>query len=257
MSNILKEFVKQVILEDLPPTETQKSKIWFHGCPKTEFANSIIRDGFLEHNLQRSQYKSQIDEPRKGMVYITDILDVAIAYATDDSGDPTEPTGYIFIIRGKDLEDVEPDEDNISSFLWNFFNGYPIPEQNWLEEDVRNIVLKYFDVIFPDKKIFNYSLRTDDFVNKEQLENANHHEFFRLTKYKYMVIAKLLLDEFSKNPGKMQEIIDLLKNDDRLAHRGKIYPIACYSFSKSERFDRHITFEQFKNYAKLEWTKNE
>lgn len=257
MNKLLKEFIKQIILEDLPPTETQKSKLWFHGCPKTEFANSIIRNGFLEQNIERSQYKSQIDEPRKGMVYITDVLEIAIGYAKEDSGDPTEPIGYIFVIRGEDLQDVEPDEDIVSTFLWSFFNGYPIPEQNWLEEDIRNIVLKYFNVVYPDGKIYNHSLKTDKFINKEQIAEANHEELFRLTRYKYAIITKLLLDEFSKNPEKMRKLIDLLKNVNKLAHRGIIYPIACYSFKKSNIFIKDVTFEQFKNYAKLEWTKNE
>jgi len=80
MSKLLKEFIKQVILEDIPPKEEHVKIEWYHGCPNYNFAQEIMKSGYLESNIERSTYQGDAEEPRKNKDYITQNLNTALSY---------------------------------------------------------------------------------------------------------------------------------------------------------------------------------
>jgi hypothetical protein len=89
---------------------------------------TIRRDGLKG---QETQGRGQL-APVAGRVYLTPHIKYAIIYALggDFSGamieakDYSDPYGYVFVVKGSDLVDVQPDEDSVGEWLAD--NAAPI-----------------------------------------------------------------------------------------------------------------------------------
>lgn len=112
------------------------SKKYFHGCSVESSAKKIMTEGLVPGNIVGSRAKGFL-EPMAGKVYLTPSLGYAAIYALgagmvgiDLSSDHGRELvnrggsiGYIFVVNGSDLSDVEPDEDFVGEAIARGLNG--------------------------------------------------------------------------------------------------------------------------------------
>lgn len=112
-------------LTEAPPTDALKTVRLYHGTQRTSAAESILRTGLRPG--MRTTYKGDL-RPAAGKVYLTPDLYLAMSHAlgsrwktkTSNTFDDDHQYGYIFVVNGSDLTDVDPDEDAIGEFLWMY-----------------------------------------------------------------------------------------------------------------------------------------
>ena len=113
------------------PTEEIKNSIFYHGTPTKERADKIWKQG-LKANLSDIP-KHWIAHPMPDHVYVSRYLGEALIYALGQeqgakswlSGRKLSSRyiekygqfGYILVIKGNQLQDIHPDEDQISETL--------------------------------------------------------------------------------------------------------------------------------------------
>ena len=107
-----------------PVREVDRSKTYYHGTPRASSAQAILRDGVIK---PPDVVSKAFLAPVKGRVYMTPTLSYAAIYAmggamAGHTWPPehikAEPLGYLFSIAGKDLLDIQPDEDSIGELLF-------------------------------------------------------------------------------------------------------------------------------------------
>ena len=128
----LREYIRQVLAEAV---DTQ-SKVYYHGTPSKEAAESILRSGIQPPDLSSRQGALT---PVQGKVYITPDISYAQMYAIggDLAGNDASRMvenygqfGYMFVIDGDKLGDIQPDEDSVGEMIHN-------EEVSWLDDMAR------------------------------------------------------------------------------------------------------------------------
>lgn len=129
----MKAYFKHVLAEMAVPRESDLAKTYYHGTYKVKDASDILKNGIKAPDLTGRNEKLT---PRKGKVYITSHLRTAQIYAIggDVAGSDSPyaipndihyaPFGFLFVIDGKDLKDIEPDEDNVGELIWQIQLDY-------------------------------------------------------------------------------------------------------------------------------------
>jgi len=107
------------------PRDIDFNKIYYHGTSDKKSAEGIFQNGIQPPDLTTRKKTKGI--PVKGKVYLTPDLKYAIIYAlggdmaSHDMSDwdeiKIEPYGYVFVIDGKQLKDIQPDEDGVGEIL--------------------------------------------------------------------------------------------------------------------------------------------
>ena len=103
--------------------EYNSDKVFYHGTSSTESAQSIIEKGLTPPNLEN---RKDFLTPVAGRVYLSQNIGYALIYAL--GGDMAGHTlsqkwidesryGYIFIVEGKEIQDIQPDEDEIGRLI--------------------------------------------------------------------------------------------------------------------------------------------
>lgn len=102
-----------------------KDKTYYHGFGLKGNLESIIKDGLKAPELKPGRGNALT--PVRGKVYITPELKYAIIYCIGgdmlgiklrDSEIEKTPKGYLCIISGKKLLDIQPDEDSIGEMIY-------------------------------------------------------------------------------------------------------------------------------------------
>ena len=115
-----------LFLEMAEPREKHRRTTYYHGTPKTLSARGILRSGIKPPDLSARTGSLRLLRPRDGKVYLTDQLRYAVIYAIGadafgvklpDSIIKDEPFGYVFLVPGSELKNIEPDEDSIGELL--------------------------------------------------------------------------------------------------------------------------------------------
>lgn len=107
------------------PREIDYQKTYYHGTSKEEAAQSILSDGGIKP--PEVGLKKNMLTPVKGKAYLTSDISYAIVYgfgglwSTFDEV-PKEKLeegehGYVFIIPGTELKDIQPDEDAVGEMV--------------------------------------------------------------------------------------------------------------------------------------------
>lgn len=117
------------LIEATPSTALQAQR-FYHGTQSKKAADNIMRVGL--HPGMKTSYKGDL-RPAQDRVYLTTDLYVALVHALGphyrtkmaNTFPPDLANGYIFVVYGKDLIDVDPDEDEIGHFLWMYSGGRP------------------------------------------------------------------------------------------------------------------------------------
>jgi len=117
---------KQYIHEMAMPRELDLKKTYYHGTSKDKFGEGILKKGINPPDLTTKK-KNNLT-PVEGMVYITPNLEYALIYALganmigskslpDFMTKKGEENMYLFVIDGKQLKDIQPDEDSIGEMI--------------------------------------------------------------------------------------------------------------------------------------------
>jgi len=113
-------------IDEAAPTDNIRGTVFYHGTPKAAAAKAIMKQGLKGADIQGKGKMA----PVAGRVYMTNQLRYAITYAM--GGDymghklsdhfaekhAAEPYGYLFVLDGSSLEDVQPDEDSVGEFFY-------------------------------------------------------------------------------------------------------------------------------------------
>lgn len=117
------------LFEMATPTKDHRSKIYYHGTASEDAGLSILKTGIQPGDIvmQRKSVKGPSLEPVKGKVYVTPELKYAQIYALggDVAGSLMRQRGYgyLFVIDGSELSDIQPDEDSIGEMIYYAFKG--------------------------------------------------------------------------------------------------------------------------------------
>jgi len=80
-----------------------RETVWYHGTPSLRSAQQIIKNGIVPLTGKRRSDKTGEPPSRRGRVYLTSDVSTAAGYAG--------PSGYVFVVPGSNLVEIEPDED--------------------------------------------------------------------------------------------------------------------------------------------------
>ena len=115
------------------PRKVDFSKIYYHGTKTDNAAKGILKKGIQPPDVV---FKQQLS-PVKGKVYLTSNLKYALLYAIGANMigkelpssfiKPGTEYAYLFVISGKELKDIQPDEDFIGEMIWKVSFGKPHP----------------------------------------------------------------------------------------------------------------------------------
>ena len=106
------------LLEATPPSQV-RSRDYYHGTTSGIAAEQIIEEGIVPGNMQLDT-TGQLT-PVSGKVYLTPDIGYAQMYAIGGNyaGEPRPRPGrfgWLFVVSGADLVDVQPDEDEVGQF---------------------------------------------------------------------------------------------------------------------------------------------
>lgn len=138
------------------PRKSDLAKTYYHGTDTISKAKGILKNGIWPGVIDLETYSGGIEHsltPRENKVYITPELKYAVVYALGanvigvEYKIQKEKEGFLFVIDGKKLKDIEPDEDSIGEMI---YNKKPL----WLY----NLAKKEYASDFP----YAYGLGADD-----------------------------------------------------------------------------------------------
>ena len=218
--SLLREYIRELLSEMAAPRQSDLEQVYYHGTPKEENAKSIMATGINAPDLStRSGYL----KPVEGKVYITPKISYASIYAIGGSMAGHKVSdwmikdygqyGYVFVIDGQQLKDIQPDEDSIGEMISN-------GEADWLDDLARD-ALEYED--YDDEgQDLGYNGLYDAVMGGEYDAWAS--------------AGKIVLD--SMTDEQKLELIDL---GAHVAHTGNLMP------KETWRFDRNLTVELAKD----------
>jgi hypothetical protein len=221
------------------PTETMRQQRYYHGVGSTTAAESIIQEGLKGQETQRKSLAA----PIKGRVYMSASLRYAIIYALGGNYDHAmleseqkmadgmiDPFGYVFVIEGKDLVDVQPDEDSVGEFLSH--NSKPVQEP-WLsrtgqpltQADGQPIMrtLRYRCAITDDKVGASIWYYIEDHLTDNQKKRILDGEVSYMAAGGKRVLKAM--------PDWMK--VELINRGAHVAHGGAIRPSECWKIQKN------------------------
>ena len=205
---ITRRQLRRLIREAIDPRN-----VYYHGTPSKEAAESILRSGIQPPDLSSRQGALT---PVQGKVYITPDISYAQIYAIGGHLAGSDASrmiqnygqfGYLFVIDGDKIGDVQPDEDSVGEMIHN-------EEFSWLSDMAR------------------YYLEEEPYDDEGQdLGYYNLYDAVMGGEYDAWATAgKFLLDEMSDN--EKQKLIDA---GAHIANTGVLIP------SKAYRIDRGLT----------------
>jgi len=207
----LNEVFEEHYLEEMAlPQDFHRSKTYYHGTSKAISAKGIFEKGIQPPDLTNRKGKLK---PVEGKVYITHSLEMGIIYALGASmlgydmtsflKNDEDRYGYLFVIDGNQLKDIQPDEDNVGEFIYKCYKnpGYKLTNN-----------LLWLDYLAITK------------LTPNQLQRVKHGE------YNDWAMAGKKLMKFMTDDQKIQ-LIDLGAN---IAHHGAIIPKEVWKFDKKD-----------------------
>lgn len=196
---------EELISEMAKPSGSLLKKIFYHGTSKMDAAENILKQGYLKP--RDIEWEEESLTPVAGKVYLTEDVRYATIYAIggDVMGSktyqPTSEKGYIFSVKGKELKDIQPDEDSVGRMIHN-------REPEWLYDRAEEILNDYPEWELPE------DLQEElEYLGFTFLEAVMEGEYIA-----WAVAGKILLEELDDG-----EILELVKIDgNAIAHTGKI-----------------------------------
>lgn len=210
------------ISEMAAPTDAMRGRVFYHGTSDTKSAKSILQGGLKG---AETQGKGQL-APVAGKVYMTGNLSYAIMYALGgnfthammERKDFSDPYGYLFVIKGSDLIDVQPDEDSVGEYLHQ--HAKVIGGSSRYAHDTN----------------YDFDPSTGDQMDARIWHNLRHsvtdHQFKKIMRGEYAYYASGGKRALSKMPDWMK--IELINRGAHIAHGGSIKPSECWKIKKTD-----------------------
>ncbi len=222
-----------------PPTDDLCARTWYHGVSREEWARGVLTKGLLplDVTLVKKLPPRGATTPVQGRVYITDRIAYAQIYAIGGNYAGTSASaehlrghydkpglryGYVFAFDGKDLCDVEPDEDVV---------GYAVYQAHRLVERGHDI-LQHLEVSdWPDVPRF---LASDPALAYDLLGHATRHvtehQFKGLKRGDYRYWASAGKRLIPKLPVEWR--LRLIRWGGNVAHGTPLHPRAAWRIDK-------------------------
>ena len=220
---LLREYIRELLSEMAAPRQSDLEQVYYHGTPKEANAKSIMANGIKVPDLST---RSGNLKPVEGKVYITPKISYASIYAIGGSIAGSKASewmlkdygqyGYLFVIDGQQLKDIQPDEDSIGEMI---FNGVETQE-DWLDDLARD-ELQYEDYDDDDQDL-GYNSLYDAVMGGEYDAWA--------------AAGKIVLGSMTD-----EEKLELIDLGAHIAHTGNLMP------KETWRFDRNLTVELAKD----------
>lgn len=233
------------IAEMALPTETLKANRYYHGTINSRSAQSIMQHGLQGRDDPGKGHLS----PVKGMVYLASDISYAIIYAlggdyrgsmveseADESGRHRsnlgkDPFGYVFVVDGKDLADIQPDEDSVGEFLMD--NSKPI-QQPWKQPD-GTLATSPTGEQYMRTVGWKCGVDESDSEGRQIYDYLKHsvtpNQFSKIVQGEYMYFAAGGKRALKNMQDWMK--IELINRGAHLAHKGTIIPSECWRIEKS------------------------
>lgn len=226
------------LLEMAQPSQIVKEKTYYHGTKFFASAQSILKNGIHPPDLSK---RSGYLKPVEGKVYITDDIGYAIMYAIGGNFAGTdhfqrsdyfweqmpEKYGYLFVIDGVQLVDVQPDEDSVGEFLRLVLLNDPNAKNHYKLEGINNAFKKALD----DQKLVQtvFGLANTHLANST-LKRVKDGEYIY-----YAKSGKVLLKRLSDS-----DKLKMVEYGFHVAHGGAIFPKQAWRLSlrKVEELNR-------------------
>jgi len=240
------------LLEMAAPKSSHKGLMYYHGTAKTSSAKGILRSGIKPPDLSVAHRSDRLDgkggplRPRDGKVYLTNQLRYAIVYAIGadmlgqqlpDQFIGKEPYGYVFLVPGKELKDIEPDEDSIGELLSAQLRG-DTNDFGWLK-DIAHKILRRRDFMdeYPDELVGYDSIL-------DAVEDGDY--------VSWAIIGRAIVDNLED-----WMVYDILKSGGihvasgiHVANKGKVVPSECWQLDKRKTQELRKDGSNFYDIAK-------
>lgn len=213
------------IVGEAAPTDDMRGRRYYHGTARSDAAESIMRTGIQPGAIQ--QGRGRLD-PVAGKVYVTPSIEYACIYALGGVGmgvkmsdgwiNKNGPYGYVFVIDGNDLGDVQPDEDSIGDWLMkNTVDGWDNSTKPW-----RRL-----------PRVFKPSGEEDD-----RKREVWHNIRYSFTDKQFAdAVEGLIAAQAAGGKRALKRLsdrdkLDLIRWGAHIAHHGPIKPIECWRIDK-------------------------
>jgi hypothetical protein len=147
------------LVEMAAATPAMTSGVYYHGCSVEALSQQVIDQGLRPQDLTTKYGKKGMLRPVEGRVYLAQDIAYALVYAIGgdmaghDGGEWMERQiakdgqyGYVFVIPGSELGDVQPDEDWVGGFIskhtkttWEGPHGRMRPRQEYVSDGVDDV----------------------------------------------------------------------------------------------------------------------
>lgn len=210
--------IKKIIIKEVDAIKFQKSKIYYHGTDSEEAAHGIIKDKLIKP--PEIDPNTNAVHAAEGRVYLTLYIGTAARFAFSTETAPGEKFklnkyniggqfGYIFEVEGKELSDIQPDEDDIGGILSDLYNGTnytgitsDVP--NWAKESLINLA--------------------ENNLTKSKIDDLKSIDYFLINVFMY---GSKLVDEMSDELK-----LTIIDAGAHIANKGAVKPRAYYKFDK-------------------------
>ena len=144
--------INELLSEMAAPSANILAKTYYHGTHDHAAAENILTNGIQPPDLS---LRKGLLKPVVGKVYCTDKLGYAQIYAIggDIAGSDVDirryinKHGYIFVIPGSGLKDVQPDEDSIGSFLHDILRYKNNRDMNEMSNRGRKLAIAHPEIV--------------------------------------------------------------------------------------------------------------
>jgi hypothetical protein len=215
-----------LILSDVPIPPALQRKRYYHGTSQARKAPLIWKKGILPDISGIPE--GNVARPVKGRVYLALNLKEALPYMLggDMAGSEVpsvwlrpSPYGYLFIVDGKDLQDIQPDEDQVGKAVHD--RAFP-----WLDDYLQILRAESpeADPEIEDEE-GNLVPNVDGYhYLSTLLEQVDEGEYTGWIKAGHVLLP--LLEDSEK--------IDIVEKYGNVAHAGKVMPTEMWRFDKND-----------------------
>lgn len=226
------------------PSNEIKNKVYYHGTYKEENAKNILKIGIQPPliDLKLLNKKGPNLVPVNGKIYLSQTLKNVIPYILGaNMAEHLFPEniikkegqyGFLFIINGKDLSDIQPDEDCIGRLIYlNYkgdrkklykFYGYKMKD---LPELSKEDILEIKNSHEGPKWLRDIA---EQILTPKQIRKVDDGEYIMWAHAGKKIVKRL---------SDWQKIELIEKYGVNIAHTGPIMPIEAWRFDKNKSFE--------------------
>jgi oligoribonuclease (3'-5' exoribonuclease) len=239
----------QAVQADAPAPEEFKSMRFYHGTSDEKKAQGIWKQGILP-DLSTTP-ETSVARPVAGRVYMAANLRDAIPYvlggAFAGSTIPKSyfkgsPHGYLFVVDGASLGDIQPDEDQVGRAVHDRIS-HNEKDLAWIDKYLDDIEAEQpeFDTEIEDEK-GNLVPNSNPFIHHQNLlKQIKFGEYAGWIRAGH-VLLPLLTDA---------EKMSVIKRYGNVAHHGKVLPIEMWQIDKKDSKELKEDGSNFFEVAKL------